>query len=116
VATVYFNGGKVEEALRYLDRALEVAPSLKGAHFARGVIAFREGDIDKACTEFEAELEINPQSGVSHINLAMCYEEHLKDLRRAAFHMERYIELTGGTEELRSHLKELRERIGDENG
>lgn len=115
-ATVYFNSGKFEEARIHFDRALEVAPTLRGAHFGKAVIAFRTGDIETACREFEAELEINPRSSVSHMNLAMCYEEHLNDLRRAAYHISRYIELTGGTEDLRNHLKELRGRIGDENG
>jgi hypothetical protein len=44
----------------------------------------------------------------------MCYEEHIGDLRRAAYHISKYIELTGGTEELRNHLKGLEESIGDE--
>jgi hypothetical protein len=46
----------------------------------------------------------------------MCYEEHLCDLRLAAYHMEKYIELTGGTEELRNHLKKLRETIDEGPG
>jgi superkiller protein 3 len=109
--TVYFNSGRLDEALQHFDRALQVAPSLKGAHFATGVIAFRKGDIQTACSEFEHELTIDPRSSASHINLAMCYEEHIKDVHRAVYHIEKYIELTGGTEEIRNHLKELKESL-----
>lgn len=114
VGTIYFNKGDFAEALKHFDAALRGTPRLEGAHFARGVIAFRRGDIGTACREFEEELRIDPASSASHINLAMCYEEHLQDLERAAYHMTRYIELTGGTEELRRHLKELEARIKDE--
>lgn len=114
LGTLYFNSGKPDEALKHFDAALRATPSLKGAHFARGVIAFKTGDIAVACREFEEELRINPRSSASHINLAMCYEEHVKDLGQAAYHLSRYIELTGGTDEIRKHLKELEARLEDE--
>jgi hypothetical protein len=86
---------------------------MKGVHFALGVMAFRGGNIGRACAEFEEEIEIDPESGPSHINLAMCYEEHLDNPRRAAYHMERYIDITGGTPELRQHLKKLKASLGE---
>jgi tetratricopeptide (TPR) repeat protein len=109
--TIYFNKGEFDQALRYFDVVLAIDPQYKGVHFARGVIAFRKGGITTACSEFEGELRIDPTSSASHINLAMCYEEHLKDYDKAAYHISRYIELTGGTQQLRDHLKELRDRI-----
>jgi tetratricopeptide (TPR) repeat protein len=105
---VYFNRGDPETAARFFGDALKAAPGYRGAHFALGVIAYRKGDFPTACREFEQEVEIDPGSGRSHINLAMCYEEHLNDPKRAAYHLERYIEITGGTEELRKHLMELK--------
>jgi tetratricopeptide (TPR) repeat protein len=105
--SVYFNRGMLGDADRYFGAALRVMPGLKGAHFARGVIALRGGDMETACGQFERELEVDPVSSRSHINLAMCYEEHFKDLARAADHLAKYIEITGGTDELRNHLKEL---------
>jgi tetratricopeptide (TPR) repeat protein len=107
VGTLYYNLDRPDDADRYFEAALRATSGLEGAHLARGVIAFRKGDVEKACSEFELELEVDPGSAGSHINLAMCYEEHLGDLRRAAHHLSRYIELTGGTEELKRHLKEL---------
>jgi tetratricopeptide (TPR) repeat protein len=114
--TLHFNRGDPDRAWRYFSRVLDLAPRFKGAHFARGVIAFRKGDIPAACREFERELEVDPASAASHINLAMCYEEHLGDIEQAVYHMERYIELTGGTQELVEHLKELKGRISSSDG
>jgi len=108
--TLYFNRGDSNRAERFFGRALRADPGHHGVHFALGVIAYRAGDVPTACREFEQELEVDPSSGNSHVNLAMCYEEHLGDPGRAAYHLERYIELTGGTPELRQHLKELREQ------
>lgn len=104
---LYIDLGDLPRARSQFDLVLEISPSGKGAHFAKGVLAYRVGDIGLACAEFGRELEVDPRSSDSHINLAMCYEEHLKDFRQAAYHLKRYIDLTGGTEELRNHLKEL---------
>jgi tetratricopeptide (TPR) repeat protein len=111
--TMYFARGDTARAGRLLAGAAGSAPQLEGVHFALGVMAFRGGDIRRACKEFEEEIGIDPASGASHINLAMCYEEHLNNPGRAAYHMERYIELTGGTPELREHLKNLKETVSE---
>jgi tetratricopeptide (TPR) repeat protein/4-amino-4-deoxy-L-arabinose transferase-like glycosyltransferase len=112
--TVYFNSGRLEEAKRHFDAALAVGPVFPGLHFARGAVALKGGDIERACREFEAELRVDPNSGKAHLNLARCYEQYLDDPARAAYHLEKYVELTGGTEDLRKHLKELKERLADE--
>jgi tetratricopeptide (TPR) repeat protein len=108
--SLYFSRGDPDKAARLFRLVLGADPGYRGAHFALGVIAYRRGDIPMACREFEREIETDPGSGKSHANLAMCYEEHLGDLERAAYHLERYIEMTGGTQDLREHLMELREK------
>jgi tetratricopeptide (TPR) repeat protein len=113
--TVYFNRGQHRVARRLYERALRMEPRRSGLHFALGVIAFQEGDIQEARREFEREIDVDPSSATSHVNLAMIYDEHLADPGRAAYHLERYIELTGGTQELREHLKRLRERLTSES-
>lgn len=110
--TLYISIGDFTRAQNQFDRVLEISPSYKGAHFAKGVLAYRGGDTRLACAEFKRELEVDPASSDSHINLAMCYEEHLNDPGQAAYHLRRYIDLTGGTDELRNHLKELEARVG----
>jgi tetratricopeptide (TPR) repeat protein len=117
VGTARFDAGAFAEAATVFQRLLRVAPGYKGAHFALGVAAYRAGDVGLATSEFEAELRLDPASANAHINLAMLYEERLKNLRLAADHLRRYIELTGGTDELRNHLKELEARVsGSDDG
>jgi tetratricopeptide (TPR) repeat protein len=113
-AALYFNRGDLERARRYYLKALRAQPGYHDAHFALGVIAFREGDVPAARTEFERELEVNPGSAKSHANLAMIYDEHLNDPAMAAYHLERYMALTGETPELRRHLNELKARANDQ--
>ena len=112
VGSAHFEAGAFAEAAAAFDRLLRVTPDYKGAHFASGVAAYRLGDLGRAVSEFEAELRLDPASATAHINLAMLYEEHLKNPRLAAEHLRQYIELTGGTDELRNHLKDLEGGIG----
>jgi tetratricopeptide (TPR) repeat protein len=110
-AAIYLNRDEFARARELFGRVLRSVPNYAGVHFALGVMAFKEGNIGEACREFEEELGVDPNSAGAHINLAMCYEEHLGDLPRAAFHMSRYIEITGGTPELREHLKRLEGQV-----
>lgn len=105
--TVYLGTGDLAAAAGRLRRAEAIAPGLKGVHLGLGAVAYREGRFAEACREFERELDSDPSSAQAEINLAMCYETHLGDKVRAAAHLRRYIELTGGTPELREHLKSL---------
>ncbi len=114
LGTIYLRAGQIRQAETYFKKAIASDPSIKFAHLALGGIALRRGDFEKACKEFEAELGVNPDSPQAHINLAMCYEEHLGILRKAAYHLRKYIELTGGTQELRRHLKEIERRLQNE--
>jgi len=110
--TAYFTTGALDKAGGEFDRLLRVAPYYRGAHFGRAVVAYRKGDVDLAASEFEAELRIDPESSTAHINLAMLYEQHLKNYKLAREHLAAYIKLTGGTAELRDHLKELEAKTG----
>jgi tetratricopeptide (TPR) repeat protein/4-amino-4-deoxy-L-arabinose transferase-like glycosyltransferase len=110
--TMYLNSGDPDRALAQYREVLKLDPSYRGAHFAAGVVAYRRGDVRLACREFEDELTVDPASANAHINLAMCYEQQLGDLSLAASHLRRYIELTGGTAELKKHLGELEAKLG----
>jgi len=106
--------GRLKQAENFFRLAAESDPEFRGAHLALGAIAARRGDFKMACREFESELERDPASAQAHINLAMCYEQRLKDLDKAAYHLRRYIEIAGGTQELKQHLKDLEARLGNE--
>jgi tetratricopeptide (TPR) repeat protein len=56
IGSLYFSMGNAEDALRNLHRALEIEPTVRGAHTYVGQIALQRGDLDAAEKEFEAEL------------------------------------------------------------
>jgi Flp pilus assembly protein TadD len=91
-----------------LERTLQADPGYEGANLAVGIIKVRREDYQGACRAFEAELGVSPNSADAHMNLAMCYERHLINTEKAIYHLEQYVELTGGTPEVKAHLDELK--------
>ena len=80
-----------------------------------GRLALYLGDYGGAKAAYERALEYSErvgnqqQAALSLNNMGMVWEQR-GDLERAAYHLERYIEITGGTPDLREHLMELREK------
>ncbi len=112
--TIYFGRGDLDRTLESLKRALAADPHYEGANLAMGMVEVRRKDYEAACRAFEAELAVNPNSADAHKNLAICYERYLNDKGKAAYHLEKYVELTGGSPEIRSHVRDLRQGGGSE--
>ncbi len=110
LAMIESRRGNVESALRRLKAIRKLQPSLEGVNLAIGTILLAKGEYEAARDAFLAELEINPQSAQAHLNLAICYEKYMHNLEMAEQHLSKYVELTGGTEAARKHLKELRRK------
>ena len=109
---IHFGRGDLDRTLESLAGALEADPRYEGANLAVGIVQAKRGDYRAACSAFEAELAVNPASAEAHMNLAMCYEKHLINIEKAVHHLERYVELTGGGPEVKSHLEDLRRQLG----
>jgi Tfp pilus assembly protein PilF len=58
--TLYSSMNRSSDAERCLHRALEIDPSVRGAHTSLGILQLQQGDPDKAESEFKAELAIHP--------------------------------------------------------
>ncbi len=52
--------GDTEGGLRNLHRALEIDPRVRGAHTYEGILALKLGDLDRAESQFKAELANDP--------------------------------------------------------
>jgi len=52
--------GDAEDGLRDLHRALEIQPTVRGAHTCEGIFALKQGDLRRAESEFQAELRNDP--------------------------------------------------------
>jgi tetratricopeptide (TPR) repeat protein len=60
VGKLYLFMGNAEDGLRNLHRALEVQPTVRGAHTYEGILALKQGDLSLAEVEFQAELRNDP--------------------------------------------------------
>lgn len=84
-----------EEAIGELSQALVLNPSLAPAHFARGMVYWRElNDYERAVRDFSATLVLNPGDAMAALNrgLASVYGELRTTAERIA-DFERYLEL-----------------------
>jgi Flp pilus assembly protein TadD len=52
--------GDTEDGLRNLHHALEIQPTVRGAHTYEGILALKLGDLSGAENEFKAELANDP--------------------------------------------------------
>ncbi len=60
VGKLYLFMGAVEDGLRNLHHALELQPTVRGAHTYEGILALKQGDLNGAEKEFQAELGNDP--------------------------------------------------------
>ncbi len=85
------------EAVKYLQRALEISPQEMRAHRALGKAYLHLNELQNAQTEFEKCVELAPQSAPGHFMLAQVYRKRgLLDKARAE--TERYTALGSGKE------------------
>jgi predicted Zn-dependent protease with MMP-like domain/Flp pilus assembly protein TadD len=70
------HGGRIEEALAWLDEALRVQPDGAEAHNGRGEILWDDGRLDEALIEFDRAIQADPKFTASHLNrIEMLIEE-----------------------------------------
>jgi predicted Zn-dependent protease with MMP-like domain len=62
------HGGRMEEALAWLDEALRVHPEGAEAHNGRGEILWDDGRIDEALIEFDCAIAADPKFTAAHLN------------------------------------------------
>lgn len=60
IGTLYLFMGNTEEGLRDLHHALEIQPTVRGAHTYEGILALKLGDLSRAEKEFKTELDNDP--------------------------------------------------------
>ncbi len=60
VGKLYLFMGDSEDGLRSLHHALELQPTVRGAHTYEGILALKLGDLSRAENEFKAELANDP--------------------------------------------------------
>ena len=77
------HGGRIEEALAWLDEALRVHPDGAEAHNGRGEILWDEGRIDEALVEFDRAVLADGKFTAAHLNRIELLIEELGEFATA---------------------------------
>lgn len=62
IGKLYLFAGATEDGVRNLQYALKLQPTVRDAHTNQGILALKEGDLDRAELEFKAEIANDPNS------------------------------------------------------
>ena len=79
---------RLQDALKYVTRGVELLPSLANSHNSRGSVLHKMGRIVEAKAEFEEAVRWNPNYANAHFNLGLVLyqggemEKALKQFRR----------------------------------
>ena len=106
LGVVLAEAGRLDEAIAYQRRALEIKPDYARAHNNLGIAYQVTGRLGQAVQHYRWSLEIDPRSAATHNNLGMA----LRDLGRrdeAIEHYRRALEIDPELDRTRQNLEEL---------
>jgi len=81
VGKLYLTMGNKEDGLRCLHHALQIQPTVRGAHTYEGILALKVGDLSAAENEFKAELANDPS-----------YQAAIAEMGEVRYHQGRWSE------------------------
>jgi len=81
VGKLYLARGEKEDGLRCLHHALEIQPTVRGAHTYEGILRLKRGDLSGAESEFKAELANDPnyQTAIAEMGEVRYQQERWSD-------------------------------------
>jgi len=81
VGKLYLARGETEDGLRCLHHALEIQPTVRGAHTDEGILRLKRGDLSGAESEFKAELANDPnyQTAIAEMGEVRYQQERWSD-------------------------------------
>lgn len=85
--------GRYPEALKAINKALEIKPDSAAALDSRGFAYFGMGKYQEALADYKRALEVDPTIGEIYLHMGEAYEK-LDDKTRAAGAYETYLQLT----------------------
>ena len=81
IGKLYLFMGETDAGLRCFHRALQIQPTVRGAHSYEGILALKLGDLNRAEKEFQAELANDPS-----------YQLAIAELGEVRYHQGRWAE------------------------
>jgi len=104
-----------EQAMRYLQRALEINPTNAAALNEMGVTLRQAGRFDEAANYYQQAIVADPSYGPAYLNYGILLDLYLDQPDMALAHYEQYFELRSGQDErVGRWIAELRLRIKSE--
>jgi len=82
LARLYFAQDKLEEALGYVEQALQINSSMAMAYNLKGIILEKQNKLDEAIANYEKGIKIIPDDFYLNFNLAVAYFKN-KELEKA---------------------------------
>ena len=105
--------GRIEEAVRQYQLALDINPAHPMAHNNLGAILLQQGHLDEAIRHYQAALAASPNYAKAHCNLGSCYYGQGK-LKEAISEFQRALEIEPNYADARHNLAlalQLQEQI-----
>jgi tetratricopeptide (TPR) repeat protein len=90
---IYLENGQYEEAEEAFQRFLKIYPYAPEVHSLLAVAYGGQKKFDKAVTELEWELRINPNHTLAHLNLGQIYWYEFQNRQKALSHLKRALTL-----------------------
>ena len=84
--------GRYDEAIRQLQKALEIDPDLAVAHGNLGYALADRGQVDEAIAEFQTAMKIDPDDATTHYNLGLVLADR-GQLDEAIAHFRKALEI-----------------------
>jgi len=100
---VYFENGKLDEAMDQFKKTLQINPYYVTAHNNLGLVYFEKGKIDEAIVEYRRALEINPNHAGAHYNLGIALSRK-GDVNATIAQYEKTLEITPNDIDVRYNL------------
>jgi len=98
LGSALFQKGRVDEAITYYQKALQINPDCSEAHNNLGEALCQKGKVDEAIVHFQKALENQPDNAEAHNNLAWLLatspDAHVRDGVQAVKYAGRACELT----------------------
>ena len=84
----YFENGQYEESEKAFQRFLKIYPYFPDVHNLLAIVYAAQKKFDKAVTELEWEIRINPYHTLAHLNLGQIYWYEFQNRQKAIYHFK----------------------------
>ena len=109
-----YKAGAYQRAVSEWQEYLKLEPNSDEAYFSIGAAYLEQKQLDNAILYFEKAVTLNPRNALAQLNLAILYDQHRHDYKRAEEHLRKAKELGGienySPDRLQAMIQDLQSR------